>query len=327
TVMLVIDAVSPWKAVAFDDDDGVGAMSWAHLPAACSSGCDVVLANFSFSAAAAGTNLIWDEDADSTDTDGDGLGQSLENPSVLNTSPTSADSDQDGIDDGDELLGRHESASPNNTPVKFPAMGALPTRKDLFLEIDWQQCTDTPDPANHVCPDGLDSAQTGNPNDVSITESLVAQVEADYAPVRVHMDIGRVNTNPSTWTDWGAWGGASRGDYSNGTGDTTGNQTEGCEGLSPERANLFHGLVSFQNYVGHTWPPLPHPCSVVTNWFIDGSHQDYLTAARTISHEVGHSLGLWHGGRPFAMGFNYKPHYRSLMNYLYQWNATSFSHG
>jgi hypothetical protein len=42
------------------------------------------------------------------------------------------------------------------------------------------------------------------------------------------------------------------------------------------------------------------------------------TQASTIMHELGHNLGLRHGG---SVDTNYKPNYWSVMNYLYQLNG------
>ncbi len=71
------------------------------------------------------------------DTDGDRLPDSVEtNTGVFidenntGTDPDIADTDGDGIKDGDEVLG-------TVTGLDLPAMGASPLRKDLLLEYDW----------------------------------------------------------------------------------------------------------------------------------------------------------------------------------------------
>ncbi len=43
--------------------------------------------------------------------------------------------------------------------------------------------------------------------------------------------------------------------------------------------------------------------------------------AGTFMHELGHTLGLWHGGTAFSL--NYKPNYPSVMNYSYQTNQAT----
>ena len=39
--------------------------------------------------------------------------------------------------------------------------------------------------------------------------------------------------------------------------------------------------------------------------------------ARSLMHELGHTLGLVHGGNQSLNDLNYKPNYLSVMNYLY----------
>jgi hypothetical protein len=39
--------------------------------------------------------------------------------------------------------------------------------------------------------------------------------------------------------------------------------------------------------------------------------------ARSLMHELGHTLGLAHGGNKTLNDLNYKPNYLSIMNYLY----------
>jgi hypothetical protein len=288
TVLLVVGGTAD-HAVAFDDDDGVGLMSWVHLPEACTN-CQVIVANFDDIAASRKTDLIWDDDPDTANPDGDGLGNSLE--AFLGTNPNNVDSDQDGINDDHELLGKE--ASP---PLKYSTWGASPTQKDMFVEIDWQACTGDAS----VCPSGIDSGQ--------VPPHEIAQLKADLAPLRVHVDNGLPNTDPATWYDYGAWGGAQRQNTTFTPGQVCGNEFE-----SPERVGTFHTGFSFTEYNGHVcW--LPTPYFVTT------------PLGRVIAHEIGHGLALHHGGRPFTLSVNYKTNYFSLMNYRSQWGAPAFSNG
>jgi Bacterial TSP3 repeat len=301
TMLLAVLANNPAHAVGYDDDDGVGFMSWIHLDEACPT-CQLIVANFDQSGNFF-TTLVWDDDADTADSDGDGLGNGLE--VAIGSNPNSGDTDQDGIPDSWELFGKPESGS--SPPVKFPYMGGDISQPDLFMELDWQQCTDP------SCNGNLDLNQIGSgaADPVAQTNAIVGQIKADLAPLHVHLDIGRPNSDPSTMFDWGSWGGAVRGDYGDG---------DGCEGASPERENLFHFAVLYPNE-GHT-RYVPGSCILVRN------DPDASTAGRIISHETGHTLGLIHGGRPKAISFNYKPQYESLMNYGYQpFSQIRFSHG
>ena len=73
----------------------------------------------------------------STDTDGDRLPNAVEtnthvfvNSANTGTSPTVADTDSDGIKDGDETVG-------TTGGLNLYGMGARPLRKNLLFEYDW----------------------------------------------------------------------------------------------------------------------------------------------------------------------------------------------
>ena len=73
----------------------------------------------------------------STDTDGDRLPDAVETNTGIyvsaantGTNPLSNDTDNDGLKDGDEVLG-------TTGGVNLPAMGASPDHKDIAFEFDW----------------------------------------------------------------------------------------------------------------------------------------------------------------------------------------------
>jgi hypothetical protein len=289
TVMLVLSSTT--HAVAFDDDDGVANMSWVQLGTGCSV-CTVVLANYAAGQGSQATRLVWDEEAITQDVDQDGLGVTLEG--ILGTNPNSFDSDQDGITDRSELVGMDVfSGSTLIGSVKFPFMGADPTKKDLFLEVDWVACTDP--------------ACGGDINKGQLTETQTNLVQANFNPVRLHWDTGRNNTyTDSRKFDWGNWGGASR------LPETPVGQTPVTEGHSLERDFKFHHVVSYGTGYGQS-PKTPGGCFAAWN------------QAETLRHELGHNMGLLHGGRPGKVAIRYKPQYYSFMNYAYQTYAPAFS--
>lgn len=62
---------------------------------------------------------------------------------------------------------------------------------------------------------------------------------------------------------------------------------------------------------------IPTPAPAIT---FDSIFADYQ--AGTFMHELGHTLGLLHGGRDIT---NFKPNYLSVMSYYRQWNARGVS--
>jgi hypothetical protein len=307
TVMLTVLGYPSYHAVAYNDDSGVGLMSWVHNNEAC-PGCSVIVANYSY-VSTANTKIVWDDDADSTDYDNDGVGATYE--VLAGTDPNIADSDQDGFSDGQELYGLESSG----VPVKLATWGATMNAKDVFYEFDWIKCVNITDPSK--CPQGSESGQMGSGLiDSDLYSTVVAKIQNDLSGLQVHMDIGRANTNASYWTYWGNWGGAERYDSDIGTGC-------GAQGASSWRTYLFHHALSYPwedegcpncNF-GHTcWWPGPF-ISVGVN------------EPRVITHESGHGFGLLHGARPFTTNVNHKSNYPSIMNYEYENWAPSFSHG
>ena len=273
----------------FDDNDGVGEMSFVHNPSTA-TGPYAIVGHASGTAGPSTVDIVWDDDADTTDYDSDGLGATLE--AALGTCPGPGacpdggappdDTDEDGLRDGDEVLGNDTSP-----PLKFPAWGADPTQKDLFIEVDWAACTT----------EGCNSQ-----DDYRYSPSQVPQVKADFLPVRVHMDIGQTNTDPATWFDWGNWGGAER---------RTETNLPLCIGFSPNREHMFHHSIITG---GNAAAPFG-----MCQW---GANHGIVT-----SHELGHNMGLTHTGRPFTADVAGKPNYVSRMSYVYQNGAPSFSHG
>ncbi len=284
TVLLAVTGTFPAHAAMYDDDLGVDFMSFIRLPEDCPS-CQIVVGNFDPATGSTATTLVWDPEAETNDMDHDGLGSSLE--SVIGTLDSNIDSDADGIRDDYELYG-NEIAGGHS--LLFPLMGADPSKKDLFIEVDWLACTGCTN---------LDGNQ--------MTAANAAAWVADFLPVRVHMDTGLTNTDPATWTSWNNWGGAER---------VTTETVPYCDGFSPERKHFFHHYLSDGLNGGQTAGSTD--CSA-------GNQYD-----RQGAHEMGHQHYLQHGGRPYVGNFNSKPQYRSMMNYGFEFdltNAPSFSHG
>lgn len=237
----------------------------------------------------AGTNL-WCHAA--VDTDGDGLPNGVENDNgtyegagKTGTDPNVADTDHDGIPDGEEALG--------TGGINLRAMGARPTHKDLLLEMDW---ITTP-----TCATGF------RPTAAAISELTAAYAAAPIVNpdgtngIKLIVDYGQGGaftggnaiTHDGSYVPWGVWDPVFHGFR--------------AANFDPIREGVFHyavrlygqsnGLVLGEDFtVGDTCTASSH-----------------AVAAKTM-HEMGHNLGLNHGG---DTAVNLKPNYNSVMNYTY----------
>jgi len=238
---------------------------------------------------------VYLNDVNHDDNDGDGLGDALE--VSLQTDPMNVDTDNDGLEDGWEVLGMGSSQ-------RLPAWGADPRHKDAFVELDW----------NNALP--------GNPMNPAF--ALIAASPFLQGPVqnpngqpgiRLHFDIGQSACDANGFGCshiYGDWGGAS-------SVTATDYVASGLQNMSPLRRGVFfHGLL------------LPGGNAASTDWkFRAGRGDDDLALIRNLVHALGLSFGgtRW-GGSAFDLALDCKPSYSSVMNYAYAsfW-PLSFSDG
>lgn len=213
------------------------------------------------------------------------------------------DADTDGLGDGLEAAIGTSSASADSdgdglndsiesygvespTLMPLPAWGSDPKTPDVFLEADW------------LC---LNNDCGSNPDVNQLPLWAIAAAASYYAPdIRLHVDNGVPNTNPATATLFGQWGGASR----------VATNDNPCNGRESGFRRVFHHmLIDGTGGGGSTWSS---GCSY-SSWL-------------SVNHELGHQLGLTHGG---ADDFMCKPNYVSPMNYAYSYDpaVTKFSRG
>jgi hypothetical protein len=250
----------------------------------------------------------------SIDTDLDRLPDCYEtNTNVFNnsqstgTNPNNPDTDGDGIKDGDEVLGTIAG-------LNLPALGVNPLHKDVLIEYDWFD--------DNV---GGCSFHSHRPNQ---TISNIISTAFNSAPV----------SNPDGSTgihviqDYGQGGVLNGGNLINDTDGVIAGTVYDSEYVAYKAANFASNRNGYFHYI-----LMPHQYS--TNSFSSGyaeiNGDDVIVSticglvdwnqnttvntratAFTIMHELGHNLGLLHGGD--ASLPNYKPNYNSVMNYRFQ---------
>ena len=211
------------------------------------------------------------------------------------TSPTEADTDGDGLGDGEEVVGTLDG-------LDLPALGVNPLRKDLLIEYDW-----------------FDDAIGCSAHSHAPTPAVLARLVAMYASAPISNPDGSTGINLiQDAGQGGAFGGGNRIDGHEadlpGNFDATWDAIK-SQNFDSKRAGYFHYQLLAHRYNGTStssgFAEVVGDDSIVT--LQCSQTEDY--AVRTIAHELGHNLGLHHGGFEAC---NDKPNYSSLMNYRYQ---------
>ncbi len=252
-----------------------------------------------------------------TDSDGDGLPDAVED--VLCTDPNNIDTDGDSLLDRWEVLGvMFEDGDYTN----LPDLGANPCRKDVFLQYDYEQGARL---ANGTI-EQVVAAYRRNGVTLHVEENerprptgdAVSTFESAAAGARVDSEGEYYFPPKHNWTHYYAY-------------------SRHSVGVSSAGYRFF----TYDIYVGSSdcECPLsgidPATCGL-SGEAIDTScvRESVDAQARRFMHELGHMMGLGHGGRlvasatPSRIGdyvyydgdwdnTNHKPNYRSVMNYLY----------
>ncbi len=213
-----------------------------------------------------------------TDTDGDGL------PDVWETNGYDADGD-------------------GQIDVDLPAMGADPKKKDLFVEMDYMQGRLPGTAAFDRIKASFAAAPVSNPD--------------GSTGINIHLDAGS----------------AGGGNYNLGGGNQVpydsdlnpyASQTNAIKdnNFDSARAKIFRYMIWADDYDSSCSSGvafgIPGDTFIATMGPRCGWKTTEDMQVGTFIHELGHTLGLKHGGSDHT---NYKPNYLSVMNYTFQFSG------
>jgi len=255
------------------------------------------------------------EDPCSEDADSDGLPDCVEtNTGVYvgsadtGTDPHNPDTDGDGLLDGEEVNGTAGG-------LDLPGMGTNPLHKDILLEYDW-----------------LDDANGCAQHSHRPAPEVVQGVHDFFANAPVANPDGVTGIN--VIQDYGQGGVFTGGNLIADAANTEGS-IDGPVGypqynayelanFATNRRNYFHYVLMAHQYdnqqgsttsSGSATTPGSEVMVTLACWAADTSGTGAAYIRNSIVHELGHNLGLRHGGDEAC---NYKPNYSSVMNYRYE---------
>jgi hypothetical protein len=226
--------------------------------------------------------------------------------------------------------------------LELPRWGADPLKKDLFVEIDWMET----DPVSHSHRPAAGAIQ-------SIASlfagKLVRYPDGHSAGTNLHYSTGQSGDLI------GGGGPIPETEYfgSQDLEDDLRSQTPAVASTAPNRVGVFKygvwGHRSAEDGIELGWglcdrrcaPDLsatngiPAPDCVFITWFNNQmTDPNYFDLQKLVGlHELGHTLYLSHGGPDRFWSpnndvwTNFKPNYKSIMNYLYDRSIFDFSSG
>jgi uncharacterized repeat protein (TIGR01451 family) len=242
------------------------------------------------------------------------------------------DADGDGIWDDWEQQQAIPSFGPNTAPIPLPA--ANPNHRDVYVRIDYMDCAI----AGSDCPIGdthshkplqaaIDAVVAGFAN-VPALNPDGTWLNPDHTPgINLHIEIGNAIAHQNFLNIPGLC-------FPSGLGIGNFDQVKAlAQNFPPQKGWIFHyGLFSHQQAPGATssgcaempgndfqvalggWN-LDFPGDIDGDGINDENVGTAAQQAGALMHELGHNLGLRHGGDEDV---NYKPNYLSVMNYAFQ---------
>ena len=215
------------------------------------------------------------------------------------------DMDGDALLDDWEVNG-YDADGDGDIEVDLPAMGADPTHKDVFVEMDYMGVEET-------CPCHLPLKADLKRIVKVFAKSPLARNPDGTRGIRMHLDAGSARGHAYDL------GGGNLVPH-----DADLNPVEAefdaikATNFDVNRAKIFHYMIWAHQYGGGTSSGLSFGIGADSFVVTLGAFPQHGTSnakVGTFVHELGHNLGLRHGGDQNA---NYKPNYLSVMSYAFQ---------